>query len=85
MKPRLTQNGTVSLATRIVVIATDALVLIVTWYKTIQLYVESRRMQLKTPLATLLIRDGRLLLRRMEICVDVNIRLLIIIGTLYFL
>ena len=74
-----------SLATRIVVIATDALVLIVTWYKTIQLYVESRRMQLKTPLATLLIRDGRLLLRRMEICVDVNIRLLIIIGTLYFL
>ena len=85
MEPRLTQNETVSLATRMVVIATDALVLIVTWYKTIQLYVESRRMQLKTPLATLLIRDGRLLLRRMEICGDANIRLLIIIGTLYFL
>ena len=50
--------GSVSLATRIAVIISDVLVLLVTWSKTAQLYHESRHLGIKAPLAILLFRDG---------------------------
>ena len=48
----------VSMTTRVAVIIADVLVLLVTWSKTAQLYRESRRLGIKAPLATLMIRDG---------------------------
>ena len=53
-----TRLDLVSLATRILVIIGDVLVLGVTWSKTMQLYRESRHLEIKAPLATLLFRDG---------------------------
>ncbi|KAI0084474.1 hypothetical protein BDY19DRAFT_909816 [Irpex rosettiformis] len=50
----------VSLTTRIAVILADILVLLVTWFKTAQLYKESRQLGIQAPLATLLLRDGTL-------------------------
>ncbi|KAI0799614.1 hypothetical protein BC629DRAFT_1285243, partial [Irpex lacteus] len=48
-----------SLATRIAVIMSDALVLAVTWLKTARLYKEARRLGVEAPLATMLFRDGK--------------------------
>ena len=52
----------VSLAIRSAVIVGDVLVLLVTWSKTASLYRESRRLGIKAPLATLLFRDGELII-----------------------
>lgn len=41
-------------------IASEALVLAVTWYKTAQLYLEARRLGISAPLAKMLIRDGEI-------------------------
>ncbi len=49
----------VSLFTRFAVIASDILVLAVTWAKTLQLYREARRLKIATPLTTLLLRYGK--------------------------
>lgn len=48
----------VSLSTRIAVIIADVIVLLVTWYKTGQTYMEARRLKISTPLVALLLRDG---------------------------
>ncbi|KAI0086731.1 hypothetical protein BDY19DRAFT_907923 [Irpex rosettiformis] len=48
----------ISLGTRISVIIGDVLVLIVTWSKTAKSYYEARQLRIKSPLATLLFRDG---------------------------
>ena len=48
----------VSLSSRIAVIIADALVLLVTWSKTLQIYMEARRCKTNLPVATLLVRDG---------------------------
>ncbi|KAI0717045.1 hypothetical protein C8Q76DRAFT_767797 [Earliella scabrosa] len=43
-------------------IAIDAAVLVLTWYKTYRIKMESRRLGLHTPYITLLIRDGEIIL-----------------------
>lgn len=40
------------------VIIADVLVLAVTWSKTAPLYLEARRLHIKSPLAAMLFRDG---------------------------
>ena len=37
----------------------DVLVLLVTWSKTAESYREARRLRIRAPLATLLLRDGQ--------------------------
>ncbi|KAI0769498.1 hypothetical protein BC629DRAFT_1680760 [Irpex lacteus] len=53
----------VSLTTRIAVIVGDVLVLAVTWMKTARVYREARRLNLKSPLVTMILRDGTLYFR----------------------
>lgn len=48
----------VSLISRIAVIIGDVLVLVVTWMKTAKLHSEAQQLDMKAPLATLLVRDG---------------------------
>ena len=48
----------VSLGTCAAFIIGDTLVLLVTWFKTAQLYREVHHLGIKAPLATLLFRDG---------------------------
>ncbi|KAI0084407.1 hypothetical protein BDY19DRAFT_971798 [Irpex rosettiformis] len=43
---------------RIAVVVADVLVLMVTWLKTFQAYMEARRAKIRTPLGNLLLRDG---------------------------
>lgn len=50
----------VSLVTRISVIIGDVLVLVVTWKKTAQTYHEAHRLDIRAPLATMLLRDGKI-------------------------
>ncbi len=55
-----TQASLVSLTTRIAVIVGDVLVLAVTWMKTAHVYREARRLNLKSPLVTMILRDGKI-------------------------
>lgn len=49
----------VEFATSCLVFASDALLLVVTWYKTINTHRTAVELGMKTPLTTLLLRDGR--------------------------
>ncbi|KAI0084482.1 hypothetical protein BDY19DRAFT_909823 [Irpex rosettiformis] len=51
-------NISLSLITRMALVVADALVMIVTWFKTYQLYIEARRLKMPAPLSWLLFRDG---------------------------
>ncbi|OCH84348.1 hypothetical protein OBBRIDRAFT_695061, partial [Obba rivulosa] len=51
-------NFGVTIATRLCVIAADVLILLVTWRKTYAIKQEADRYDIKTPLATTLLRDG---------------------------
>ena len=51
----------VSLSTRLSVVLSDVLLLVATWWKTAGTRREARKAQIRTPLMTLLIRDGELI------------------------
>ncbi|KAI0769500.1 hypothetical protein BC629DRAFT_1533270 [Irpex lacteus] len=53
-----TQDLIVSLFTRVSVIIGDVIVLAVTWTKTARAYREARQLHIRSPLATVLFRDG---------------------------
>lgn len=55
---RFTLPQLVSLTTRISVVIGDVIVLIVTWLKTARAYREAQRLNLESPLATMLFLDG---------------------------
>lgn len=60
-KPLLTKSNetlAVSLSSRIAVIMADVLVLVVTWSKSLRIYMDARRCKTNLPVATLLVRDG---------------------------
>lgn len=48
----------VALASRICLIAADGLVLVVTWIKTSVILMHAKRLGMRMPLATVLLRDG---------------------------
>ncbi|EMD41379.1 hypothetical protein CERSUDRAFT_101860 [Gelatoporia subvermispora B] len=55
-------NVAMEVGTRVCVIASDVIVLVVIWLKTYSTWRDSKRHGIKTPLATLLLRDGEMLL-----------------------
>ena len=57
----LKYENLVSLGTRVTAIIGDIFVLLVTWSKTASSYREARRLGIRAPLATLLLRDGEYL------------------------
>lgn len=53
----------VSLIISIPVVLGDVLVIMVTWISTARIYIRARNSGVKAPLASLLLRDGALLIR----------------------
>lgn len=52
------QSVSVAISTRVCAIAADVLVLVVIWKKTWHTHREAAKHDIKTPLATMLLRDG---------------------------
>ncbi len=61
----------------------DVLVLAVTWTKTAQAYLEARRLQIKAPLATMLLRDGMVF--HSDLVSLFHLLIVIFLGTVYFM